>query len=557
MLRRITSTLLALCLVMPLPASAAEGSTYADVPPDDWSVSAIEKATEYGLMQGIGDSQFGYGNMLNRASFVTILCRMFGWETVTPAAPSYGDCATDAWYYAAVETALKNGALEPDAFFRPMDDISRQDMAVMLVRALDYDQLAQSQSNAALPFSDVRENRGYIALAYRFGIINGVEQKDGSLLFFPTQSAPREQAAAMLVRTYEKLNAKIDWLHGFYAFTSYSQIDMTAKMDGVSLGWSRMSYDSATGPWLNQTTSGSNEWAIPSQSAAATDYFTQNSTPYNLSVYASAGDSILLADGSKTSTVAAILATKESRAQAISALTAVAGAYAGVTIDFEALRAPLKDLFSAFLTELRAALPAGKTLYVCVQPNDWYDGYDYRAIGNAADKVILMAHDYQWTTVPADYVGTTKTDNPVTPFPKIYSALAAITDPATGVQDKDKLALAIAIASAGTEVDKDGKIASTGFFSPGSSTLINRLRQPDAERGWSDVYRNAYVTYLGDDGKSRYRIWYEDARAVTEKVELAHMFGVDGVSLWRLGNIPNYADPGLDYDVWSALLADR
>ena len=31
------------------------------------------------------------------------------------------------------------------------------------------------------------------------------------------------------------------------------------------------------------------------------------------------------------------------------------------------------------------------------------------------------------------------------------------------------------------------------------------------------------------------------------------MFGVKGVSVWRLGIIPNYQDQGLDYDVMAAL----
>ena len=38
-----------------------------------------------------------------------------------------------------------------------------------------------------------------------------------------------------------------------------------------------------------------------------------------------------------------------------------------------------------------------------------------------------------------------------------------------------------------------------------------------------------------------------------DKVALARMFGITGVSLWRIGNIP--ADG--TYDVWSALLTQR
>lgn len=75
--------------------------------------------------------------------------------------------------------------------------------------------------------------------------------------------------------------------------------------------------------------------------------------------------------------------------------------YEGVTIDFEGLRgSTLKQNFVAFLKELDTALTAeGKSLYVAVHPatkdGSYYDGYDYKAIGEIADKVIMMAYDYE------------------------------------------------------------------------------------------------------------------------------------------------------------------
>jgi Glycosyl hydrolases family 18. len=74
--------------------------------------------------------------------------------------------------------------------------------------------------------------------------------------------------------------------------------------------------------------------------------------------------------------------------------------YDGIIVDFEGLTAEDKEGFNAFLDKLRDAMPAGKTLGVCVQPKRkpgiaYYDGYDYAHIGKVADQVILMAHDYQ------------------------------------------------------------------------------------------------------------------------------------------------------------------
>lgn len=538
-MKRISAFLLVLAFLSSLlPVSAAAG--YSDVPDGHWACSDIEKAGQYNLIKGYGDGRFGLGDPLNRASFVTVLCRMFSWETVTPETPSYIDVPAEHWSYSAVETALANGALDRTVSFRPEDPISRAEMSIMLVRALGYEQLARAGYDFNLPFADVTENKGYIALAWQIGMTNGVE-RDGKLLFQPNASASREEAAAMLVRVYERYTSGIDWLHGFYAFSSYSQIGLTDSMDAVSLGWARLEADGDGKPWVNTTSQNDNDWTIPSQPEAALDHFAENNTPYNLNIY---------------SADAAILATEESRSAAAEAVAALAGDYAGITMDFEGLRAQDKAKFISFMSALRAALPADKPLYVCVTPvvpdDSYFDGYDYRALGEICDKVILMAHDYQFTSVPAGYLGTGHTESPLTPFNKIYYALAAITDPDSGVADRSKIALAISFGSVGWQVDEADKLLQQASVYPAPSTIITRLRQEDTLMGWSELYRNPYLYYTTEDG-SRYRLWYEDSRSVLDKIELARMFGITGVSLWRLGNVPDYADAGLYYDVWDAL----
>lgn len=192
----------------------------------------------------------------------------------------------------------------------------------MLVRALGYGTLAQSLSGLELPFDDITDNRGYIAIAYDIGMITR-RGRGGRPAQVP---APRlrhpgggRRHAGAGVRA---VHLQADWLHGFYAFSSYSQIDLTASMDAVSVGWARMEYDPAAGPVLNSSRTNGNDWVRPDDPTPATDYWDTRSLPYNLNVYASAGDSIPLPDGTTTSTVAAVTGTPEARAQAVAALTA-------------------------------------------------------------------------------------------------------------------------------------------------------------------------------------------------------------------------------------------
>ena len=182
-----------------------------------------------------------------------------------------------------------------------------------------------------------------------------------------------------------------------------------------------------------------------------------------------------------------------------------------------AARSPPWTGWWAIRPGVRAALPADKSLYVCVQPDTWYDGWDYRGIGEVADKVILMAHDYQWPSVPESYVGTTNTYSPVTPFNS-----------------------------------ENGVLLETTIYHPAMSTLAARLNQSDTVVTYDTASRNPYALYTTEDG-SRYKIWYENEQSVTDKIQLARMFGITGVSLWRVGNIPDTAG----YDVWSAVLSQR
>lgn len=547
--RRLCAAALTAALLLSAAPLSPPAQAFSDTG-GHWAQADIDKARDYGLMEGYPDGRFGIGVEITRAEFVTILCRMFGWEPLSPAAPSYIDCPAGEWYYASVETARAHDVMAGGGAFRPLDYISREEMAVMLVRALGYDTLAQDLSALSLPFSDVTGSRGYIAIAYDIGMIRGVAGPNGQLKFLPAHSATREEAAAMLVRVYERYISKVDFLHGFYAFSSYSQINLTGDMDAVSLGWARLEYG-PDGPVLNSTSAGGNDWVRPSDPSPATDYFDSHGVDYNLCVFGSAADAVTLADGSTTSTVAAVVNDPAARARAISALTAAAGDYAGLTIDFEGLKGDtIKKNYVTFMQELRAALPAGKALYVCVQPDTWYTGFDYRGLGEVCDKVILMAHDYQWTAIPASYVGTGNTTSPVTPFPSVYEALRDITDPATGVADVSKVALAISFSTAGFHVDESGRLLDDTLYHPGPATLAARLAQPDTAVTYSEKYRNPWALYTAEDG-SRYKVWYEDARSVTDKLQLARMFGVTGVSLWRVGTIP----AATGYDVWSAVKA--
>lgn len=202
MKKRILSLALTLVLALSMAAPAAAAG-YKDVPASHWSHASVTRATELGIFNGVGDGKFGLGQSITKAAFATALVRLFGWAEVTPDSPSFSDVAPGSWYYAAVETAKANGAIPASGkSFQPNKNITRQEMASMIVRGLGYTSLAGTLSTYSSPFTDVKASKGFITIAYDLGIVNGV----GSGKFAPDSTATREQAAAMLVRLHDKLH---------------------------------------------------------------------------------------------------------------------------------------------------------------------------------------------------------------------------------------------------------------------------------------------------------------------------------------------------------------
>lgn len=380
------------------------------------------------------------------------------------------------------------------------------------------------------PFTDLEfKNEGYAEVAYAIGMTNGTS----ATTFSPERTATRGQAAAMLVRIYEKLHQETDEVHGFYAISSYNQLDLAGEMDTVSAGWSRMTWDGETA-LLSTTSANGNEYYVPNGYREVVERL---GGKLHLNVFM-AGDSLK-----------ALLTSESGRSQAVEQIiheltveyrSIGRNPYTGVTVDFEGLRSEQKDGFAAFLTDLKLKLnEIEKDLYVCVSPvpSTGYVGayyYDYATIGKLADKVILMAYDYE-TRDMSQFVGTNyyyKTAA-TTPIRDVYLGLRIITEQ----MDPSKVLLGFSCRSVAWQIDDEGKLLSGTPAYPGTETVAKRLAQADTEIGWSDEYQQPYAIYQTEDG-NRYFLWYQDDASIQISMNAAKLLGVTGASVWRLGTIP-------------------
>ena len=536
----ITGTILA-GFAMNMMCPAVMAASYSDVPSEHWAVSVINQAADAGIMQGRDNGEFGLGDTIKRCEFAAMLVRMMKWDKSTAQVSAFTDANTNDWFYADVNTLAERNVYSESAF-RPNDNITRREMAVMLVKALGYDELAKGEKNTV--FGDVTTDAGYIAVAYNLGIINGKSET----VFDPEGSALREEGAAMMMRMYSKYYSSLEELHGFYAISSWGQKEIAAQMDSVSFGWSRLQYIDDGKVHLNQTTEGGNDWYIPSGYEDALDYVMNGGASVNLAV--------TMTD---IEDCKAILLNEENRKEAISQLKDAVQIYNGITVDFEGMKGTeLKEGLNQFIKELKEAL-GNKTLYVAVHPvlknsSEYFDAYDYKTLGEYADKIILMAHDYAAYTLPDNLLNTDFIATPVTPFDEVYTALKAITDPVTGIQDNEKIVFAVSTASTTAWNTTDKKITDGKSIHPALDTVEKRLAQPDTEINYSEKYKNPYAFYTTEDGQ-QILLWYEDSRSIEDKITLAKMFGINSLSIWRIGAIPEGSAEQY-MNVWETIIAE-
>lgn len=212
---RLPAWMLSLALLMTLLSPAAQAADYTDVPQSHWAAADIQAAKEARILTGITSRRFGLGEPMTRAAFVVAAARLFGWELPASAGGVFSDVPAGAWYAPAVAAAVEAEALPTyTAAFRPNDPITREEMVVLLVRALGYSALAAAQADRC-PFPDVTSSQGYITLAMDLGLVSGY--KDGT--FRPRTAAVREQAAAVLMRLHRRLAAQPERLDSAAGYT--------------------------------------------------------------------------------------------------------------------------------------------------------------------------------------------------------------------------------------------------------------------------------------------------------------------------------------------------
>lgn len=172
-----------------------------------WARNDIIAMAARDVARGMPDGTFVPDGSVTRAQFAALLVRTLGKQPDKPAAPRFSDVPAWAWYYGPVETAAKLGLVNgyEDGTFKPDARISRQEMAAMIVRAMNLTKTAPTmaqaevdQTLAAFVDSDMigAWARESIAKAVKTGIVQGRT----ITTFQPRSDATRAEGVVMLKR---------------------------------------------------------------------------------------------------------------------------------------------------------------------------------------------------------------------------------------------------------------------------------------------------------------------------------------------------------------------
>ncbi|WP_162551198.1 5'-nucleotidase C-terminal domain-containing protein [Paenibacillus tepidiphilus] len=172
-----------------------------------WAQSAIELLASKLIVTGTSATAFSPSQNVTRAEFAALITRSLGLAPIS-SGTAFSDVSANAWYAEAVQTAAAAGLITgyTDGSFKPASPITRQEIAVVLSKAMKYTGKALNADAAALAkFSDAASipawSQAAIGEIAAEGIIQG--RPDGT--FAPQLLATRAEAVTMLEKALKSL----------------------------------------------------------------------------------------------------------------------------------------------------------------------------------------------------------------------------------------------------------------------------------------------------------------------------------------------------------------
>ena len=200
--------------------------------------------------------------------------------------------------------------------------------------------------------------------------------------------------------------------------------------------------------------------------------------------------------------------------------------YDGLDVDFEFVFPAEAGLYAQFLRQLRDALnPAGYPVIAALvpktsadQPGDFYQGHDYKAVGEAANFVLLMTYEWGYTYGPPMAVA---------PLPSVKRVL----DYAVTEISPEKIYMGM--PNYGYDWTLPYVRGESRARLIGNEEAVAMARRYGVAISYDETAQSPYFNYTDESGQEHV-VWFEDARSILAKIQTAQSYGFYGLGYWNL-----------------------
>ena len=199
--------------------------------------------------------------------------------------------------------------------------------------------------------------------------------------------------------------------------------------------------------------------------------------------------------------------------------------YRGVDVDFEFVRGEDAEDYARFLTRLRRALaPRGLPLIAALapkasagQPGRLYEGIDYHLIAKAVDFALLMAYDWGNPASPPMAVA---------PLPQVRQVVEyALTEFRPGQ-------IYLGVPNYGYDWTLPHREGGRARSLSNVEAVQLAWDRRTAIR-YDDQVQAPWFRYVDGQG-AEHEVWFEDARSIQAKLNLAFDYRLHGIGVWNL-----------------------
>jgi len=176
-----------------------------------WAQGYIELLANKLVVDGVTDTSFQPERNITRAEFAALVVRALGLNT-SASTGTFNDVSSSEWFSGVVGAAVSAKIIDgyEDNTFRPNQSITREELAAMVVRALNYagakpEVSSDRQATLLAKFQDANQivwGQQEMAEAIEAGIVDGMT--DSTIA--PASQATRAQSATMLKRLLTRAN---------------------------------------------------------------------------------------------------------------------------------------------------------------------------------------------------------------------------------------------------------------------------------------------------------------------------------------------------------------